>query len=111
MQNIGKVVQIVRNAKGISISKLAQDSSVSVSFLSLVEKGERQPSIEVIGRISTALQIPSEALILLAMPKSQKITSADEGVSSITDSIEKLIEAEKSLKRLLIKIEENHAPG
>ena len=75
MIDIGRAIRVVRDAKGIRAGTLAKDSKISTPFLSLVEQGKRNPSLDVLRRIAHALGIPSEVLILLSQPKSGSLKS------------------------------------
>jgi transcriptional regulator with XRE-family HTH domain len=47
---------------------LAQKAGLSVSYLSLLESGKREPSLQAMRDIAQALGIPLFALLALAMP-------------------------------------------
>jgi transcriptional regulator with XRE-family HTH domain len=53
----------LRNAKGVSQDELAYEASVSRSYLSQLEKGTFYASLNVVGRLSEALDVePAELL-------------------------------------------------
>lgn len=53
----------LRNAKGISQDDLAYEAQMSRSYLSQLEKGAFNASLEIIGRLSKALKVePAEFL-------------------------------------------------
>jgi transcriptional regulator with XRE-family HTH domain len=59
----GRVLKSLRNAKGISQEKLAELSNLDRSFVSLLERGLRQPSLETLFLIGPPLGVsPSELL-------------------------------------------------
>jgi DNA-binding XRE family transcriptional regulator len=59
--SFGRVLKSLRNAKGISQEKLAELSGLDRSYVSLLERGLRQPSLETLFLIGSALDIsPSE---------------------------------------------------
>ena len=62
----GRAIRIVRTAYGLSKAQLAKRLSIGASHLSLIEAGKRQPSLRVLGEISTVLQVPPHLLTLLA---------------------------------------------
>jgi transcriptional regulator with XRE-family HTH domain len=56
----------LRNAKGVSQDELAHEANVSRSYLSQLEKGTFYASLNIVGRLSAALDVePAE---LLKMP-------------------------------------------
>jgi transcriptional regulator with XRE-family HTH domain len=96
--NIGHSIRIIRQAKGLLLKDVATAAAVSNPFLSLVEKGERQPSLDVLRRIALALEIPVEALILASQPAETTIKTTSEQTRGIMRSIEKLAAAEDGLR-------------
>jgi len=59
-------MRIVRTAYGLSKAELARQLTISASHLSLIERGKRQPSVEVLDEVSAVLRIPPHLLALLA---------------------------------------------
>lgn len=51
----GKYLKALRKAKGMTLTKLAEDSGGSHPYLSQIENGKRVPSPEIIRKISQAL--------------------------------------------------------
>ncbi len=101
MLDIGRAIRIVRIAKNLKVSELASMADLSVPFVSLVENGERQPSFDALRRIATALGVPFEALIVLAQPRNGRLSTSDATARRLASQIEKLIEAEDSLRKQL----------
>lgn len=65
---VGEYLQKIRTAQGCSLRQLATRADVSPSHVSLVEKGQREISIEALFPIITALNGNFvEALRLLAL--------------------------------------------
>ncbi len=53
----GPEIRAMRRARGMTLGELAEASQLSVSFLSFVERGKKQPSLDALQRISKALGI------------------------------------------------------
>jgi transcriptional regulator with XRE-family HTH domain len=68
----GMVLADSRKAKGLSQEKLAAVSGLDRTFISLLERGQRQPSLTSILTLSKALGIPAEKLILAVTKKLPK---------------------------------------
>lgn len=98
---LGKTIRILRQAKALKLTQLASNSGISVAYLSLVENGERQPSLDVIRRLSKALGIPSEALVLIGMGENSDLVSENAGATEIAETVARLMEIECKLGRLL----------
>lgn len=64
--NIGKAIKLCRNQKGFTKAKLAEISGLSISHLTLLEQGKRDPKLSTIEKICNALNIPLIVLIFLA---------------------------------------------
>lgn len=63
---VGRVIRKIRNDKGMSQEKLALDSDLDRSFISLIESGHKQPTITTLFAIANALDIhPSEIIKLI----------------------------------------------
>ena len=101
MLNPGRTIKILRQAREMSLTQLANDAGVSVPFLSLIESEGRQPSLAVIRRLAKALAIPPEALILLAATEGERLYTSDETAKSLAESIRKLAKAEEDLRKKL----------
>jgi transcriptional regulator with XRE-family HTH domain len=106
---LGKTIKILRDASEMSLTELARRARVSKPFLSLVESGKRQPSLDVIRRIAKALRIPPEALVLMGMSSASKLTSKNHATNAIVRSVEGLLGMEQKLSKLLRSEDDDHA--
>ena len=61
-KRVGLNLQRLRRGKGLSQEELAHRAEIHQTYLSGVEGGKRNPSIGVLGRIATALEIDIEEL-------------------------------------------------
>ncbi len=59
----GQVIRDVRKAKKLSQEKLAFESGLDRTFISLLECGRKQPSLVTIFQLAKALQIPPSQII------------------------------------------------
>lgn len=55
--NIGKKLKTLRNKKGYTLKELSDLSGLSVSFISDVENGRRNPSIENLQKLCVSLSV------------------------------------------------------
>jgi Predicted transcriptional regulators len=63
---VGKVIQELREKKGLSQEVVSGLAGIGRTHLSAVERGERKPTMETFFRISDALQIkPSELMAMI----------------------------------------------
>lgn len=63
MRVCGKRIRELREERGYSLQNLAQKASVSVSYLSEIERGAKGPSLKTLQKISRALNYPQEQLL------------------------------------------------
>ena len=61
----GKVLRTVRKEVGLTQEQLAHAADIDRTFVSMVERGERQPTVRVIFRLAAALDVPPARLIQL----------------------------------------------
>jgi XRE family transcriptional regulator, regulator of sulfur utilization len=91
--NYGRAIRIVRTAHGLTKAEFARQLTIGASHLSLIERGKRQPSVEVLDEISTKLRIPPHLLTLLA---------SEPGDLDDPKNAEQVAELARSLVRVLI---------
>jgi len=59
----GNPIRVWREYKKIKLNELAKIVGISASYLSQIENGKRNPTIDTLKLIATALKVDSEALI------------------------------------------------
>lgn len=64
--NIGEFIKKLREERKLSINQLALYSDVSAAHISRIERGLREPSPEILKKISQALRVPYEDLMKMA---------------------------------------------
>ena len=64
--NIGRAIKLCRTQRGLSQAELAAKSSISVSYISLLEKSKRDPNLSTLGKIARGLAVPLSILSFLA---------------------------------------------
>lgn len=71
----GKAVKLLRNKGGWTQDLLAVSAEVDRTYISLIERGEVNPTIRVIFSISAALNVQPEELIILTKEFMQGVRS------------------------------------
>ncbi|MBD2872912.1 helix-turn-helix domain-containing protein [Paenibacillus arenilitoris] len=66
---IGENIRQLRKKKGLSQEQLALRAEINASYMGQVERGEKNPTIDVLSKIAHALQIPIEQLVNVASAK------------------------------------------
>lgn len=83
----GKKIKKIRISKGISLSELAEQSGISKSYLSSIERNLKQnPSIQVIGRIAAVLEIDINQIIDFQSNQPQIDNAWQEFINEATDA-------------------------
>lgn len=59
----GKNIRLYRQAKGLTQEKLAELVNVSSSYIGYLERGLRTPSLDLLARIGTALDVEPKVLL------------------------------------------------
>ncbi|KJR44970.1 Transcriptional regulator, XRE family [Desulfosporosinus sp. I2] len=67
----GSKIREFRKERGLTLTKLAEKASISPSFLSSIERGAKKASINVLNRLSVAVNVPVSYLVEENLPRSQ----------------------------------------
>lgn len=59
---VGRRVRQLRMLAGMTQERLAERAEISVSFLSMIERGERSPHLETLEKLAFGLEVPVDAL-------------------------------------------------
>ncbi len=98
--NLGEAIKTCRKLRGLTQSKLAELSGVSVSHLCLIEKNKRDPSIAMVESISKALKTPLSVLVFIAA-ENDEIPELKEGqLDSLSTGIQELMDGTRKQQSL-----------
>ena len=61
--SFGPTLRKFRNARGLSQHELAAMLGISRSHIGRLENGEKQPSLAMLFRLASALEVPASAMI------------------------------------------------
>ena len=89
--NYGKALKIARAIKGIQQAELARKAGLDPSYVCMLEKGKRRPSLETIERLSSALEIPTHLFSILATEKVDLNRADAEELTRVGESLARLI--------------------
>lgn len=65
--NLGETIKKIRKDKGIKQLQLAEDCSITQSYLSNIEANKKEPTLNVLNQISENLSIPLPIIFFLSM--------------------------------------------
>ena len=71
---LGQQIRAIRNAKGISLERLAEMASMSPTFLSDIERGRKVPSLQSLLKMSHALEVKLSDLTTALEAETGKLT-------------------------------------
>ena len=80
VESLGEYLREQRDAAGLSLRQLAEQTGVSNPYLSQIERGLRRPSAEVLQQLAKALRISAEQLYVQAgilSPDSGEVRSVE----------------------------------
>lgn len=101
IDKFGKCLRILREAKGLSSGELAKKTGISPSLVSMIEKGNREPNINVLVAISAALDVPVDFLIQAASSSNESLIHQSSKSKRLASALDNLLSAEKKLESLL----------
>ena len=89
--NYSKAIRVARSLADLSQGQLADRAEIDRSYLSLIESGKRQPSVETIEKIAVALKLPFHLLSLLGSEETD-VQKANPGqIESLSLALTKLL--------------------
>ena len=74
LHNIGKRLCETRKLQGISQAELAEKADLSVVYISNIEAGKKNISVDVLLRLCSALNMPSDFLLRADLARSVQLT-------------------------------------
>ena len=106
--SIGKAVNSLRTAKGLTLQVLSKRSNLSVSMLSLIERGKASPSIGSLVVLASGLGVEMADLLGNGTAKVDKLVSRaeDQKVVQTTDGVLRRIVKSDPMHGLEIAINE-----
>lgn len=91
---LGKRIKQLRNMRDMTQQQLAESADMSISFLGMIERGKKSPTVETIQKMADALDVTLSEL--MNFDSGVKLLGDDKTVqlrrllSEYTDKIEKL---------------------
>ncbi|WP_291756956.1 helix-turn-helix transcriptional regulator [Brevundimonas sp.] len=62
-QIFGRNVRRIRMSRGVTLEALAHDVGLAYSYVGQIERGGRNPTLDVVERLATALKVSSIELL------------------------------------------------
>lgn len=93
-REIGDVLRGARQSQGRTLREVSSAARVSLGYLSEVERGQKEPSSELLGSICTALEVPLSQLLRQVSDRvaiSEGVLVPDTIPDSLTDEMTELV--------------------
>lgn len=90
--NIPRAIKACRLARGLTQSGLAARAEISPSYLSLLESGKKNPSLQLVHAIADALDLSVDVLMLMAIDYVELRKMSNEVVGLFGQMLETLAE-------------------
>lgn len=95
--DLGSFIRQQRERANLSLRRLADSAGISNPYLSQIERGIRQPSAEILSRLSRALEISANSLYSKAGFLDEELQSP-----TISDAIDADVRLSPSQKKVLL---------
>lgn len=101
--NVGRAIRLLRETNEIRLGDLAKKAELSVSMLSMIESGKREPSLGALRRLATSLSIPLDVLLAVTQPGEGTLTSSDERATGFVAVLQRVEKIEEEIRLMTIK--------
>lgn len=64
--DIGNTIRRIRSHRGLTLKDLAEATDLSLSYLSLIERNKRDPSLSNLAKIAKVFDLPPSILIFIS---------------------------------------------
>lgn len=89
--NLGNAIKLCRTQRNLSQAELARSAGISVSYLSLLERGKRDPTMSTVESIAEALTVPVSILVFLSADPDELHGVSPEVAEKLSSAVLRLI--------------------
>ena len=83
-ERIGEVLREVRMRQSRTLRQVSQQAQVSLGYISEIERGQKEPSSELLAAICTALDVPLSVVLLEVSSR----LAADERAEALASTLD-----------------------
>ncbi len=76
--DVGRAIKLCRSQKGWTLIELGKRTGIAASHLSMIERGQRDPSMKTMEAIASVFNMPLNVLIFLAAEPKELVGMSDE---------------------------------
>ena len=96
--NIGRAIRILRETNQVRLGDLAKEARLSVSMLSMIENGQREPSLGALRRLAGGLGVPMDVLLSVVQPGEGTLASSDQRAGKFAAAMRRLERVEEEIR-------------
>jgi len=96
--NVGRAIRVLRETNNIKLGDLARQAELSVGMLSMIESGQREPSLGALRRLANTLSIPLDVLLAVSQPGEGTLTSSDDRAKGFAAALKRLEKIEQEIR-------------
>jgi len=89
--NIGITIKQLRMKRNVLQQGLAEKVGVSQSYLSLVEKGLREPGLDLVVKIANFLKVPQQLIFLMSCKNNTALKAFEKPIRNITLALDEIL--------------------
>jgi len=91
--NAGHAIRFCRQRRQLSIPALAERAGLSPSYISLLERNERDPPLSTLQRLSKALAVPLSVMVFIGTSTAELESLSPEIAEKLAAATMKLLQA------------------
>jgi transcriptional regulator with XRE-family HTH domain len=91
--DLGNAIRLCRSRKQLTLASLAELAGLSESYLSLLERGARDPTLTTIQAIARGLEVPMSLLVFLGSEPSETSSLPSDVREKLSSAIVQLLQA------------------
>ena len=89
--NLGETIKLLRKRNRLNQSQLAELCEITVTYLSLIENGKKEPTLSLLKTIANSLQVPLPILLFSALTEEDIPESRKDFFNVIKPSIDSML--------------------
>ncbi len=89
--NLGEIIKALRKQKALNQVQLSESCGITVTYLSLIENGKKEPTLSLLKTIANSLQVPLPILLFYALTEEDIPESRKEFFNVIKPSIDSML--------------------
>jgi len=88
---IGKALRIIRKKRGLTQGQLADQSGITQTYLSQIEKNKKEPTLSVLRDICEVINVPVAILFWFTLDESKVEEGKREAFNLVKPSVDEMI--------------------